>query len=376
MKIFIILVFLTSVAFAQKPMLEQCKVDSEAYCKGISSRDETLNCLLAHKKKLSKFCLTELERLSEILKSAGPRGSGGLSSFSGVLGSMGLAPSQKKIMSYSGSYSPEINPTPIQQHRLNLSSPLWTQGKESLATSLTVGQIKWNDPQMWKRQNFETPESLSRVEWGGQYSKKLNDSESIGLKGSLGSASDQVFASINEVTFSLNGTYAFPSQNGNYWILTAFMSNNNPLLNYVPIPGFIYLKKTSTFTGMFGLPFLSFQWTPTKEWIFSTSYFITNLTSEAAYSLSDSLQLFTGFAISQQTFLRADRSNIRDRLFFNEKKIYVGLKVPFGKMFSGDFQIGQSFDRKLEEGKRFNDIDMSADFGRSWYQSLNVTMMY
>lgn len=320
----------------------------------------------------------EQERKAEIIRGSSPtRGTGGLGSFAGVMGGMGLAPSKKKVISYSGNIAREDRPTSIQQHKLTVSTPVWEQGRESLAMSLNTGRIEFGERQNFKHETFQTPKNLTRLEIGGQYSKQLDDQKLFGFRGTVGSASDKPFYSGKETTFSLNATYAKPAKTeGNYWILTAFMSNNNPLLNYIPIPGFIYLKKTEKFTGMFGLPFLSLQWTPVKELIFSTSFFITNFSTEAAYVMSDHLQLFTGFAISQQTFLREERRNISDRLFFNEKKVYVGVKVPMGGPLSGDIQVGQTFDREMREGKRFNDTDLSADFGRSWYVSLNTVFLY
>lgn len=375
MKFVIFLILFPGLLFAQSPYNGQCEEDLKKFCTNKTVR--SLECLGKNKNDLSKSCLQELARASQIIKSTGSRGSGGLTSFSGVMGGMGLVPPQKKIVNYSGAIAPEDNPTSIQQHRLTIASPVWSHGKENFAMSLNTGRITFDEPEFWEDENFKTPRSLSRVELGGQYSKNLNEGKLLGLRASVGSASDKVFYGMNEMTFSLNATYAYPSKTeGNYWILTAFLSNNNPLINYVPIPGFIYLKKTEKFTGMFGLPFLSLQWTPTKPLIFSTSFFITNFTAEAAYVLKDNLQLLTGFAVSQQTFLREDRKEMRDRLFFNEKKLYVGLKVPMGKMFSGDIQFGQTFDRKLAEGKRFNETDLSADFGRSWYSALNLVMMY
>lgn len=374
MKIWIICLIAISKTLYAAPELKECKSDIEKFC---SNDPDRIGCLLKNKTTLSTACSGELDRLSAILKSAGPRGSGGLASFSGIMGGMGLMPPKKKIINYSGALAPEDNPTQITQQKLSLTSPFWSHGKESAAVSINTGIINFGEARNFEKETFKTPKSLNRVEVGGNYSKELENSRIIGFRASLGSASDKIFYSAKEITFSLNGSYAFPAKDSNnYWITTFFMSNNNPLLNYIPIPGFIYLKKTEKFTGMFGLPFLSLQWTPTDKIILSSSFFITNYNAEAAYKFTDSLQLFTGFAISQQTFLREERRNLSHRLFFNEKKIYVGLKRPFGNVISGDVQFGQSFDRELREGRSFNDTELKANFGRSWYTSANVILMY
>lgn len=377
MKIFILLLFVSLQALAQ-PSLKKCELDIQKLCQK-KTPQENIQCLINNRQELTDLCREELNRISAIMKSTGSRGSGGLSSFSGVTGGMGLLPPQKRVINYTGTYASENNPTTVEQHRLNIASPVWSHDKESFAMSLNSSRLEWAEPQEWKDKENQgrTPKGLTRLELGGQYAKRLENSRMLGVRTSVGSASDKPFYSKKELTFSLNATYAKPAKNEkDYWIFTVFMSNNNPLLNFLPIPGFIYLKKTDTFTGMFGLPFLSIQWTPTRPLLFSMSYFITNFNSEISWSLTDYLQIFSGFAISQQTFLREDRSLHTDRLFFNEKKVYLGLRIPFGGAFSGDIQVGESFDRKLAEGRRFNDTKMSADFGRSWYQSINLNMMF
>ena len=378
MKFFILLSF-SFVSFSvlgQSLFKEHCGDDVSKLCPSLNSSQEHFDCLVKNKNNLSVKCGQELDRLAAILKNTGTRGSGGLSSFSGLMGGMGLAPAKKKIITYSGSYAPEHDPAAVQQHKLTFSTPLWAQGKESFAMSLNSGRVHFDRSQNWKNETIKTPRTLDRVELGGQYSRQLENSRLLGIRGSVGSASDKIFYDTKEITFSLNATYTKPAGDNNFWILTAFMSNNNPFLNYIPIPGFIYLKKTENFTGMFGLPFLSMQWTPAKSLMFSTSFFITNFNSDVTYLITDKFQVFSGFAITQQTFLRQERRNLQERLFFNEKKVYVGLRIPMGGQFSGDIQVGETFDRKLREGKRYNDSSLSADYGRSWYQSLSLTMLY
>lgn len=72
------------------------------------------------------------------------------------------------------------------------------------------------------------------------------------------------------------------------------MSNNSPLGTYVPIPGFFYIYRTPTFTGLFGLPILSMQWTPVNPWSFSFSAFGPTIKSEVTYGTVDKTQFLPG----------------------------------------------------------------------------------
>ncbi len=373
--VFFALITVSFTLMAEERPLSACQLEIKEHCPNETVRPNTINCLLKLEKEVTPQCKQELQRLGKVVEATGARGGGGLSSFGGVMGGIGLLPPKKTIVSLNGQLAPEGNPTVIEQSKINIATPIWSDGGESFSMSVNAGRLSFNEQQSFDT-GIKTPKELNRIELGAQYSKAMKSKRMFGLRTSIGSASDKPFHSSDEITFSLNSFYTNPGSTENtHWIWTVFLSNNNPLINYVPIPGFIYLYKTEKFTGMFGLPFLSIQWTPIEPWIFSMSYFITNFNSEIAYGFRDKVQTFTGFSISQQSFLRADRDELRDRLFFNEKKIFAGIRSPLTKSISGEIQSGMAFDRKLKEGESFNDTEMESDFGRSWYLGMSLNIL-
>lgn len=290
------------------------------------------------------------------------------------MGRFGLLPPTKTIIALNGMTAPEGKPAVVEQGRLNLSSPIWSNEGKALAFSAGVGTVVLNEKLRFDN-GEETPRELHRLEVGGQYSRSAPDSRFYGARLSLGSASDRPFYSKDEISFNLNGFYSADTKASNLWIWTVFLSNNNPVANFIPIPGFIYLYKKEGFTGMFGLPFLSLQWTPRNPWVLSFSTFLTNVNAELIYGLSNQLQYSAGFSSSQQSFLRQERKDLKHRLFFNEKRVYTGIKSPLNNSLSLDGQLGLSFDRSLKEGERFNDTELEADLGKSWFVSLGMNLM-
>lgn len=355
---------------ADDKAISACRIEIEKHCSNQADQKKSLSCLLAHEKEVSQNCKQELQRISKTLEAAGSRGGGGLSSFGGVMGGMGLMPPQKTIITLNGNFSPEGDPTTIEQSKMSIATPIYSKNGKAFAMSAGGGRITFNETQFFD-DGQKTPRELHRVDLGAQYSSTLKNKAFFGLRGTIGSASDKPFYSKDEVTFSLSTFYTKPGEGRGQWIYSVFLSNNNSLANYIPIPGFIYLYRNQGFTGMFGLPFFSMQWTPKAPWILSMSFFITNFNSEIAYGLRDKFQTFAGFAISQQNFLRADREEKTDRLFFNEKKVFLGARSPLTNAISTELQTGLSFDRKLKEGESFNDTHLEADLGRSWYISMN-----
>jgi hypothetical protein len=357
-RLFFVLSFLSFPAWAQR----SCSKEVLKFCPGAEGI-KVLGCLMQNSDSLSVECKQEVQRRMEQTK-------GGLGAFSGVMGSFGILPSGKTLINYNGNFAG------INQQKIAISTPVWSHRDESLSMSANAGSIAFDETNTFRRSTIRTPKELQRVELGAQYTRKLAGQRSLGFRTSIGSASDKVLYGANEMIFSLNASYSKPGKGDNHWIYTVFLSNNNPLANYVPIPGFIYLYKKQNFTGMFGLPFLSMQWTPVKPVVLSMSYFITNLNTEAAYGFNDHVQLFSGFSISQQMFLRKDRTELQQRLFYNEKRVFIGLRSPLSKILSGDVQFGNSFDRKLEEGRRFNNTKLKSNFGSSTFVSANINLLF
>ena len=377
MKFFFHLLFILSLigtSFADQRLFSSCQQELKQYCSSIQKDTERISCLLTLKDKLTNDCQQELQRINEVLKGAGARGGGGLASFGGVMGRFGLLPPTKTVISINGVIAPEGKPTVIEQGRLNVSSPIWSREGKAFALSAGAGSVVLNEKLLFDN-GEETPRELHRLELGGQYSRTAADGRFYGARLSVGSASDRPFYSKDEISYNLNGFYTADTKTNNLWIWTVFLSNNNPVANFIPIPGFIYLYKKDGFTGMFGLPFLSMQWTPKNPWVLSLSAFFTNVNAELTYGFRNQLQYSAGFSVSQQSFLRQERDDLNHRLFFNEKKVYTGVKTPLNSSLSLDGQLGLSFDRSLKEGERFNDTELEADLGKSWFVSLGMNLM-
>ncbi len=368
-----LLAFLPLIAMAQN---ESCKEEIQIFCPGTEKGLKQLECLLKNEKELSNQCKQELQRLSKAVKETGARGGGGLSSFGGVIGGMGLVAPDRRVLSYSGSMAPQNDR--LDRHRLNFSSPIWAHGKETFSMSLGAGSLNLQEKYVLDKKKVEVPQHYNRVELGGNYSKALKNNRVLGVRASIGSASDKVFHSSRELIFSMNASYAYPSEDkNNFWMLTVFMSNNNPLANFVPIPGFVYFHKTSKFTGMFGLPFASMQWTPVDPWLFFASIFVTNINLEAVYGHRDQIQFYTGFSMAQEAYLRVDRERSLDRLFLDEKKLFLGARAPLTKNLFTDLQFGQSFDRKVFEGRSYGDRRMGEDnLKNSLYGTLSLNVIF
>jgi len=112
-----------------------------------------------------------------------------------------------------------------------------------------------------------------------------------------------------------------------------------------------YIYKSKTFTGLFGFPLMSLQWTPSPMWAFSLSSFGIAATAEAAAGPIETAQGFLALGWNNQSYILTERRADKDRLTVEEKKVGVGARTfLLGKMVA-EAQVGYAFGRLLYSGK-------------------------
>lgn len=324
---------------------------------------------------MAKENTPEEEKKEIAAKPVAARG-GGLGSFASVMGNMSLMNPTSPVIVYGGQWAPENSAPDVTQQRLNVMLPVYQDADDKLALSLSGGTLHFGEKIPLSKNNIVLPQDFYRMELGAQYSHTLEKERNWGLRGSLGYATDKPFTDSKDISFSLNASYSYPGKSG-HWILFLYMANNGSLPNYVPIPGFIYFYKTEKFVGMFGLPLISMQWAPVLPWTFSFSAFGPTITTEVAYNLKETTQLFTGVNWSQQSFMRDGREKSDDRLFLDEKRAYLGVRAPLFLAIMSDLQVGYNFDRSVYEGEGFlNKERGSRDLKDSWSLAWNFRYVF
>ena len=319
--------------------------------KPLAEAREIFQCLRKNSEKLSGTCQQNLERYVQASRQAAARGGGALGSFGGFTALTPPVP----LATYDGRISPK-GPG-LYENKISLSSPVLSGERSVTSMSVSAGDLHFNEPIIMTT-GQTLPRDLYRAEVGAQYSLRLADKKSFGLRVSVGSTGDQVFQSMNDANFSFGMTYGFPgSARNDYWVALLFFANNSVLGDYIPIPGIIYIHKTEHFTGVFGFPVLSLQWTPTSDWSYSLSVLATTLIAEAAYGNVTGSQYFVQGSFNQQRYILHDRVNDRDRLTFQERRVGVGYRTPLFSSAYGEVQAGRAFGRSLYIGDKILKTD-------------------
>ena len=286
------------------------------------------------------------------------------------LPSIGLPERQ---ISLESRLSPPGSSPSTDENNLRLSAPIFKRDDNGLGASLGAGTLRFGQ-NLRLDDGHEYSNELTRVDLGLVYTHQRTENRNWSLRSNVGYAGDQAF---KDLTYSLTGTYGFPGSGRGYWIVLVYLSNNSVIANYIPIPGFAYLYKTPTFSGLFGFPLLNLQWTPVGPWAFSLTAYGVVVTAEAALGTVGATQIFTAYARTHQTFIPHEREQNRDRLVFTEQRLTVGARTPLGASFKLEGQVGQSSQRQVYVGTGlFSHDGGTMDMSAEWTFALNLTATF
>lgn len=333
------------------PDMKMCGGQIKLYCKAEGDQKdfrEVLKCLVKNDDKLSTECKQEIQRFVQASRQTAPPGGGPL----GALGGLTGLSAQIFSLSYDGRFSPSSDGTPktpsFTENNLNVSIPVFKTEKNTVAFSLGGGNVHFSEP-VTLSSGVKISADFYRADAGLQYSRRLEDRRMLGVRGSFGYAGDKLDKSTE--SFSISANYSLPGSNESYWVFMVMMSNNSPLGTFVPIPGFFYIYRTPTFTGLFGLPILSMQWTPMNPWSYSLSIFGPTIKAEAAYGAVDRAQFFAGLGWKQQRYILSERRTKNERLTVEEKNAEIGLRRLLIPGVFSELQAGYTFDRSMYAGE-------------------------
>ncbi|WP_408096294.1 hypothetical protein ACJVC5_14730 [Peredibacter sp. HCB2-198] len=170
---------------------------------------------------------------------------------------------------------------------------------------------------------------------------------------SYGSASDRPFKSNRDNTLNANYIQKFSPK----WFGLLNYSNNRTFLNNIPLPGFFYVKEMTAERGMIiGFPIFYYM-TPVGE-NYSLRYFgILPWTHRLKflYTKYKFILPYIGYEQAPQTYFRDAREERKDRFFWFERRVGMGVEGGLARGFRFDFYTGWAFDRQFYEARNFSE---------------------
>jgi hypothetical protein len=261
------------------------------------------------------------------------------------------------------------------RQEFSLSAPAWRNETDSVSMSAHVRSTNYSTSAILPDSGQAFPESLYNIGFGLNYIHMFDGWTAGGML-NFGSASDRPFNSIRELNLGIGGFVRIPTSATSGWMLGAMYSATGELP--FPIPIVAYSWQPSEQFGMnIGLPF-SIRWRPIDDWLFDVAYVpVRTIHARATYRVSEDIGLYGGFDWSNDAYLLANRADDKDRLFYYEKTLSLGVRYDFGSTIAVDLSGGYAFDRLYFNGQQWSDNQHDRiDVGNSLFLAFRFQLRY
>lgn len=262
---------------------------------------------------------------------------------------------QKNILSLGGVYyhnadvSEAVTTSQMGIGEFQLQLPFLQQEDSTWTFSIGGKELKLEP------NNSPYPD-LYDIKAGLAYSKTLENGKQWTVHSSFGSASDKPFTSAKDNTLNITAIYTSPIDPVKKWLYFLNYSNNRSFLNNVPLPGIAWMYTPSReFALILGAPFLFLNWQFSEKMGLSTFTLLPyTFRGQIYYRMNPVSQVYFGLDASQMVHYLHDREKDKERLFYDERKIFIGAKSPLAKGLMAEAELGYAFDRKFFSAENYS----------------------
>jgi hypothetical protein len=262
------------------------------------------------------------------------------------------------------------------QQDLTIAVPIWQDCTDEVTGSVHVRNETFHTLAVLPDTGQPFPQDLWNVRFGLNYRHLFDNGWIAGGGVSLGSASDQPFHSINEMTVGLNAFLRIPQGEHNAWLFSLAYSPTGEL--GFPIPGVAYVWQPSDqFRMNIGLPF-QLVYRPIEDLTFDCSYMLLRtIHARATYRVCPPVRVYLAYDWSNEGYFLADRPDVNDRFFYYDQRLTTGVQANVGKHVLLDLAGGYVFDRYYFQGQHFSDSDTNRiDVGSGPFVSFQVQVRW
>lgn len=225
-----------------------------------------------------------------------------------------------------------------------------------------------------------TSDDFYDQQYGARFSYLEDQEHTWNLSAAYGSASDKTFESGDVSTLSVTLMRKHTLSPTSSWTFFLNYSNNRPILNNIPLPGFAYAFAADDHSQgwVLGLPFCLYWARPTEK--ISTSIFVlfpSAVRASLGVMLRPPLQANFKFQYGQDVFIPANRPDKDVRFFYETKKISAGLKAFLDRQNAIELDFGRAFGRSMFNGKSsINLTSTRVDLEDEWQLTASLQTAY
>jgi hypothetical protein len=243
------------------------------------------------------------------------------------------------------------------QQDFSLSAPLRQSAADEWAASVRVRKQEFATGAVLPDTGEPFPDELWNVRIGTTYRHRFDSGWIGALDVTVGSPSDRPFASGNELDVNATAVLRVPARDRDAWIFFLNYGSNREFLPHIPLPGLGYAYRPSDqFEAVVTTGIVSLEYQPVEKLTLTASYIaVRTVDVRATYQIFRPVRLWVGFDWTNERYLRADRADPDDRLFYYEKRVRAGAIIGLARQLFVDLTAGYSFDRLYFEGEDYGD---------------------
>ncbi len=246
------------------------------------------------------------------------------------------------------------------EQTFSLSLPVFQNPRDEWIATANVALQDYDTHAVLPDTRERFPDELWDVKIGTAYRHLFENGWIGGIGVSVGSPSDQPFASWDEMFLRAIAMLRMPRGEHDAWLFSLIYGTDTELPGGlpggIPIPGIAYVYVPSErFKAVVGFPFTSVEFQPLEKLTLEAQYFpIRRIRARITYRPFLPLRLYLGFDWDNDHYFRADRADKDDQLFYYEKRLTAGVRFDLrhvGFVLAG----GYAFDRLFFEGQDYSD---------------------
>ena len=299
-------------------------------------------------------------------------------------------------------FSPELGQLLIRsEYRVTLFSDQPVSGQraelgliqQDFSLSVPVRQSitdEWSASFRLRNQEFDTgavlpdtgepfPDELWNIRIGATYRHRFDLGWTGALNVNVGSPSDKPFESVDELDVSATAVLRIPTRERDAWLFFLNYGSNREFWPHIPIPGLGYsFQPSDQFEAVLTTGLISLRYQPVETLTLTASYIaVRTVDVRLTYQLFRPVRLWVGFDWTNERYLRADRDDPDDRLFYYEKRVRAGAIIGLARQLFVDIAVGYSFDRFYFEGEGYDDRDQNrVDVGSGPFGAIRLGLRY
>lgn len=243
------------------------------------------------------------------------------------------------------------------QHQAFVLMPIWQDDNDEVTFLALFEADDLKGKAALPGTGMDLPSLLMDFRFGPSYRHRFGNGHATGGNILFGSASDELFASGDDLELVFNWFYKLQTRNKNSWVFFLNWSNNREFLNRIPLPGFgYYIDNNKWVRGLVGIPMVGLQFFPDRIVNLEGFYFpARNVGAQMNVDPKRWLRAFTFFQWFNERYFRNARLDNKDRLFYYEKRAGAGLRfrTRFGMEVTASG--GYAWDRFFFEGRDYDD---------------------